>query len=77
MSQVQETPIMKLCHDVHHACADMEYSLKLAAIAHGVHKDQYAIARVLEIFNATYRIDGAVRKFCQTMRKKNDPAAPE
>jgi precorrin isomerase len=62
---IQETPIMKLCHVVHHACADIEYSLKLAAVAHGVQKDSHAVARALEIYNATHMINGAVKRYCR------------
>lgn len=67
MSQVAETPIMALCHAVRNAYADMECSLRQTVAAHGVGKMSHSVARASEIYNATHRIDGAVRTYCRAV----------
>lgn len=67
MCKIQETPIMALCHAVRNAYADMECSLRRAIAAHGVGRTQHSVARALEIYHATNRIDGAVKEYCRSV----------
>lgn len=74
MNCLQETPIMALCHAVRNAYADMECSLRRAVAAHGVGRTQHSVARALEIYHATHRIEGAVKEYCRSAGEMNDPS---